>query len=362
MSGSSWIHRVESTEMKKKIVAKMTNALPAIAGGSDDSRADEDARTALVNCLDVLVTNASKAPNLLSAMQNTVKKNDGDKGEDAWPGKKLPQYVGQLDRAWMAQWLVRVDKQLSTDKPLTREVLDHLEANDCHIVGNLFRMVTCTSAYTQLPELCRRSRSAAAVVFELRAVEVGSLLRGWRARSVGDGDTGALNILEGAAYKFTFVGDKATTIRFIDGTEAPITVAITRDFEIMDPFSVQFAMARHGVAKYALREFFPEDRGPNLKLAGSGKKAQRMGNRLQELSAQVERDRAVAEALLKKGYTDLDVEFVGVARKARQTEALRTASDRARASARRQRVIPLAGANAGQTIEATASQAEVSGN
>ena len=115
---------------------------------------------------------------------------------DEWT--KEPKYVRDLDKGWMAQWMVTHDSRVSeVGKAITREALDILSVTDNSIIANLFQVFTMTSPYTELPQPCRESKALTAVVFSRRAQQVGGLMQGWRARHVGPGNNGQINMQTG---------------------------------------------------------------------------------------------------------------------------------------------------------------------
>eukprot|EP00969_Alexandrium_andersonii_P069421 3062469-Alexandrium_andersonii.AAC.2 len=189
-----------------KAVAKVISALPKpVSTGDKGSDALSEAEYHhMCSAVTLLLENADKI-NVLSGALASSLKNLTEKTSDAWA--RCPKYVRDLDKGWMAQWIVQQDSHLSASSAcITRELLDNLTVQDPMIVPNLFHMFTMTAPYTELPAPCVNSKSLTALVFKARAEQVGNLMVNWRKDHVGTGSGGQINMRTGTPFRLIFEG------------------------------------------------------------------------------------------------------------------------------------------------------------
>ena len=145
-----------------RVVRRVLASIPKPPSGDADA---EVRHHTLCQAVELLLRNQDKVFQLHGSLSLAVSQNK-PRSDDQW--SKVPRFVGNMDKTWMAQWLVKFDSKLSK-VPMDRELLDHLEANDPKIISLLFFMFTCTGPYAELPQEMKDSRAIAGVAFELRA-------------------------------------------------------------------------------------------------------------------------------------------------------------------------------------------------
>jgi hypothetical protein len=170
--------------------------------------------------------------------------------------QRIPKY-------WMAEFLVTSD---TSAMPLTQAMVDLMDANSVHNIPRVFYMMTQTSPSTPLPKKLRESKALCAKTFKARLAQLRNPLCEWAHQYVSS--TGAVNWAEGGCYRLTWEGEgkdcRATQVSYLCGNHtAKVTVEITKDFELHDPWDSLKARAEKKPARYFLHEFFKDDEGPN---------------------------------------------------------------------------------------------------
>jgi hypothetical protein len=168
---------------------------------------------------------------------------------------KTQEVVAQLPKHWKAQWFVSND---SSTKPLSQQFLDNADAQTIHQMFNLFTM---TSPNTRLPIAARADKAVCKNMFTRRLLAVGNPLLDWASKHINS--NGIVDWQKGGAYVLKFGEDnKAVEVSFFRSV-APITVEISRDFEIVDNWDPWKAHAVKKPDKYFFFEFFDSVSGPN---------------------------------------------------------------------------------------------------
>jgi hypothetical protein len=150
--------------------------------------------------------------------------------------------------------------------PLTQAMVDLVDANSVHNIPRMFYMMTQTSPSTPLPRKLRESKALCTKTFKARLAQLKNPLCDWAHQHVSN--TGAVNWAEGGCYRLTWEGEgnqcRATQVSYLCGNHvAKVTVEITKDFELHDPWDSLKARAERKPARYFLHEFFKDDEGPN---------------------------------------------------------------------------------------------------
>lgn len=311
---------------------------PAGSPAKEGAQKDVEYHT-MCSAIRTLLSNQHRILFLNGVLLQALSSND-DTTDDAW--LRPPKYVCNIDKGWMAQWMVKNDP--SDGLSIDREFLDNLESQDARTIGLLFQMFTGTAPYTEVPELMRNSKSLTGSVFAQRANVIGNFMKDWRKQCC----TGnVIDMKKGAAYQITFPKDAAfaTEVTFMRKFKAEINpeeVRISTGFEMRDPFSIQNCTVVKGMSRFKLIDSLSaEQEGPKTILVASGKKGAKYKSPLQILAEEFHT--AEESRKTNQQYTNFDesASFVGEARRQKQADKLKAASERAQASLKRKRTIAL---------------------
>lgn len=197
---------------------------------------------ALCAAIRTLMLNQSRILFLNGVISQALVKSE-ETGDDSWV--KVPKYVCNLDKGWMAQSLVKNDP--SPKSKIDREFIDNLESQDSKMILNLFLMFTGTAPYTEIPDLMKNSKTPTGAVFKQRAHDIGEIMKDWRHTCC----TGnVINMKTGAAYQLKFptsaISDAtgpalATEAVFMRRHKVELNLdetRITSGFAMRDPFSI----------------------------------------------------------------------------------------------------------------------------
>mmetsp|Transcript_77775 Transcript_77775/g.174060 ORF Transcript_77775/g.174060 Transcript_77775/m.174060 type:complete len:357 (-) Transcript_77775:230-1300(-) len=294
-------------------------------------------RVALMRIVDHLLTHTDEILECWANLSGGQCKPQADAAEQGWD--RTVATFARLPKYWKAQLLTSVDGTHGTEPCLEQADLDELDKHDRDLVHNTFYMHLMVPKTVALPFEMRNDKGLCALVCKARCVSVGGL-RGWKARCFSDG--GKFDPKKATCYEFVWgEAGRATTISWFgekDKTKA-VTVPITQDFDIIDPYDPWKAMATdHQAAEYYLYKFWAEGEGPRAFCVPAKKITDQLMDIIKETnSGSAEEVKQLKADTIKEENPD----FVGAARGAMKQEALSKAAAKSRASEKRRRTLSL---------------------
>lgn len=256
--------------------------------------------------------------------------------------------VDRLPKYWKAGWLQKADVSV---QPFTQAVLDLVDAHDSRSIVRIFQLMTGLHSHCPLPKSLRASKALCAKTLCARHCQLGEPMRDWARRFVSP--TGAIDWATAGAYEVIWEQDRAVRIKYLFGrAEAPVTVPIMRNFQLLDPWDAAKARVEKPPARYFFWEFFPKRSGPNAD------KMDKAALGLDQIAQREAVELNDAAKIVKNCIVFADEDFVGQALLEKKKTALKEVQVKAMVPVKRRRTISLASVQAPIGVIANAAAEE----
>ena len=239
--------------------------------------------------------------------------------------------INRLPKYWIAKFLAEVD---TSALKITAAVLKKVDDADLYSIPRIFCYVLQLAESTPLPKCMRNSKLLCWKVFERRLTQCGNLLRNF-AKDHISAETGKVDWKTACPFQFQWnEHGGAETVTYLRKVVKAIDVAITKDYEMVNPWDVCNAQVRKKPSTMSCIDFWePSEEGP-------WQLVDRKGKKLEEFAAEVAAEIQQSKATLNPEARALDEsEFVGSAVKEARKERLKAAQAKASASAKRKRTL-----------------------
>ena len=161
-------------------------------------------------------------------------------------------------RYFVAEVLIKTSQDISQVFPLTKEMLDLVNAHDPHGVRKIMHMLAMTSNFSVVLMKCRKDKDFSLEMYCEMINQVGAIHLWQPHRHISEVD-GGVDWLQGGPYTLIWGEDGyVTRVRFLMGCEKEVIVIIGKAFTLLDPWDVWQCTAKgpNGPEGYKLCEFF----------------------------------------------------------------------------------------------------------
>lgn len=254
----------------------------------------------------------------------------GGADSDAW--NRTVCNISRLPKYWLAKFLSEVDPSTEPFAPATLKAIDD---HDTSAIPRLLTFCVQLPESTVLPKTMRGSKLICWKVFQKRTVSVGQPIVDFAKKYVNR-QTGAIDWTQGGCYTFQWdEAGNATSVKYLGQLEVPVSIPVSRDYELVNPWDVASAMICKKPSKILCCEFFTDGSGPH---AFIDKKAKHLERIAEEASSEIE---VTVNDLKREEAAPDEAEFVGEHLKEERIRRLHEAQSRARESAKRRRRVAI---------------------